>query len=406
VSGKNTPTRVIQLAFLTVSRLFLNTGLRIVYPFLPAFARGLGVPLATLAALVSLRSAASLFSPLFGPLSERYGRRPILALSLLFFAFGCAVILLWPNLWAFGLMLIVVAVAKVVYDPAMQAYIGDTVAYQKRGRALAVTELSWAGAFLLGVPLLGWSIENQSWQAPFLFLAIAGAGAAPLLWRALPASDGRNSEATTLGKSFRVVRRQPVIWVAALYIMLVMLANELLLIIFGDWMESTYALTLTSLGLAAAVIGAAEIGGELSTAAFIDRLGKRPFVITTGSITVLMYVAIPFVSTSLATALITLFVLFLFFEMTVVGGLPLMTEIVPAARGVVMSIILAAGGLGRALGALLGPVIWTRGGFEVLGLVSAAIMLIALLILATSIREAGGQPPEETGKGLNLDLEV
>jgi predicted MFS family arabinose efflux permease len=119
-----------------------------------------------------------------------------------------------------------------------------------------------------------------------------------------------------------------------------------------------------------------------------------------------MYVAIPFVSTSLATALITLFVLFLFFEMTVVGGLPLMTEIVPAARGVVMSIILAAGGLGRALGALLGPVIWTRGGFEVLGLVSAAIMLIALLILATSIREAGGQPPEETGKGLNLDLEV
>ncbi|UCG23959.1 MAG: MFS transporter [Chloroflexota bacterium] len=399
MSDKSTSTRVIQLAVLTVSRLFLNTGLRMVYPFLPAFARGLGVPLATLAALVSLRSAAFALSPLFGPLSERYGRRSILALSMLLFALGCAVIVLWPELWAFGAMLIVVAVAKVIYDPAMQAYIGDTVAYRRRGRALAITELSWAGAFLLGVPLIGWSIENRSWQAPFLFLTIASVGAAPVLWRALPASDGRNSAATTLAKSLQVIRRQRVIWAAALYILLVTLANELLLIIYGDWMESTYALTLSALGLATAVIGAAEVGGELSTAAFIDRIGKRPFVIACGSITVLMYAVMPIVSTSLTTALIALFVLFLFFEMTVVGGIPLMTEIVPAARGVVMSIILAAGGLGRALGALLGPVVWTSGGFETLGLVAAALMLIAVLILAIAIHEAGHQSSHEKGAG-------
>ena len=391
MSGKRNYRYVIQLAVLTVSRLFLNTGLRMVYPFLPAFARGLGVPLATLAALVSLRSAATMISPLFGPLSERYGRRPILALSMLIFAVGCAMILLWPDLWAFGVMLIVVAVAKVIYDPAMQAYIGDTVDYQRRGRALAITELSWAGVFLLGVPFLGWSIENLNWRAPFLLLAIAGAGAAPVLWRALPAADGRNSSATTLGQSLRVIRHQRVIWLAALYILLVMLANELLLIIYGDWMESTYALSLSALGLATAVIGAAEVGGELSVAAFIDRVGKRPFVIACGSITVLIYAVMPFVSTSLITALIALFSLFLFFEMTVVGGIPLMTEIVPAARGVVMSIILAAGGLGRAFGALLGPVIWTRGSFEILGLAAAALTLVAVLILAVSIREAGHQ---------------
>ena len=364
------------------------------------------MPLATLAALVSLRSAASIISPLFGPLSERYGRRPILALSMLLFALGCAVIQLWPDLWAFGLMLIVVAVAKVIYDPAMQAYIGDTVDYQRRGRALAITELSWAGAFLLGVPLLGWSIENQSWQAPFLFLALAGVAAVPVLRRALPASDGRISSATTLGKSLRVIRRRRVIWVAALYILLVTLANELLLIIYGDWMESTYALSLSALGLATAVIGAAEVSGELSVAAFIDRVGKRPFVIACGSITVLMYAVMPFVSTSLTTALISLFLLFLFLEMTVVGGIPLMTEIVPAARGVVMSIIIAAGGLGRAVGALLGPVIWTRGGFEILGLVAAALMLIAVLILAIAIREGGHQPSQVQDDGLALDLEI
>jgi predicted MFS family arabinose efflux permease len=388
VSAKSDSSRAVQLTVLTVSRLFINTGLRMVYPFLPAFSRGLGVPLSTLAFLVSLRSASGVLSPLFGPLSERYGRRPILALSMVLFAVGCIVIVLWPTLWAFGVMLIVVAVAKVVYDPAMQAYIGDTVVYEKRGRAIAFTELSWAGAFFLGVPLVGWTIENQSWRAPFFILAFFGVAAAVALSRALPASDGRGSTATDLRQAWRVIRRHRVIWAAGIYMLLLMLANELMLIVYGEWMESSFGLTLTALGLATAVIGAAEVTGELSTAAFIDRIGKRPFVIATGSVTVLMYVAMPFVSVTLVTALVSLFMLFLFFEMTVVGGIPLMTEIVPAARGVVMSVILATGGLGRAIGALIGPAVWSSRGFVVLLLAAAAIMAVAVLILATSVRES------------------
>jgi predicted MFS family arabinose efflux permease len=389
VSAKGETTRPAQLVVLTISRLFVNTGLRMVYPFLPAFARGLGTPLTTLAFLVSLRSASGVLSPIFGPLSERYGRRPILALSMVLFGLGCAILLAWPSLSAFGLMLIVVAVAKVIYDPAMQAYIGDTVAYGQRGRALAITELSWAGAFFLGVPLLGWAIDTHGWRAPFFFLAFFGMIAAVTLWRVLPTSDGRFSTVTGLGQAWAVIRRQRVVWAAAVYMLLVMLANELMLIVYGDWMESTFGLTLTALGLATAVIGGAEITGELSTAAFIDRIGKRSFVIATGVTTVAMYAALPFVSATLATALIALFLLFLFFEMTVVGGVPLMTEIVPDARGVVMSVVLATAGMGRALGALIGPVVWSNQGFEALLLISAALMLVAILILATSIHEAG-----------------
>lgn len=391
MSAKDEPGRIVQLAVLTTSRLFVNTGLRMVYPFLPAFARGLGVPLTSLALLVSLRSASGVLSPLFGPLSERHGRRPILAFSMVLFALGCIILLVWPALWTFGLMLTVVAVTKVIYDPAMQAYLGDTVAYEERGRALAITELSWSGAFFLGVPLLGWTIDKHDWQAPFLFLAFFGMIAAIALWRALPSSDGRTSTVTGLGQAWAVIRRQRVVWAAAIYLLLIMLANELMLIVYGDWMESTFGLTLTALGLATAVIGGAEITGELSTAAFIDRIGKRSFVVATGATTVIMYAALPYVSSTIAAALVALFLLFLFFEMTVVGSVPLMTELVPDARGVVMSVILATGGLGRALGALIGPAIWSDRGFVPLLLISASLMLIAVLILATSIHEAGQQ---------------
>ena len=151
----------LQLGILTASRLLLNSAIRLTYPFLPALARGLGVPLTDVAQLVALRAFAGFVSPLFAPLSERFGRRIVLTGTLALITLGSFVVVLWPAYWALGVTLVVVAVMKVIYDPAMQAYLGDVVPYRQRGRALAITELSWAAALLLGAPLIGLVIERS-----------------------------------------------------------------------------------------------------------------------------------------------------------------------------------------------------------------------------------------------------
>ena len=245
-----------------------------------------------------------------------------------------------------------------------------------------------SGSFLLGVPFVGFVMERQGWIAPYAWLVVFGLLAAAILWRTLPPKDGRKHASASLRLTREVVRNNPVIWALAIYIFLVMGANELLLIVYGQVMEVNYSLSLAALGLATAVIGGAEVSGEIATALFVDRLGKRPFVIVSGLLTCLMYLAIPFTSVTLATALLSLFVLFLFFEMSVVGGIPLMTELVPSARGVVMSIALAAGGIGRGFGALLGPQIMAHGNYEILGLVASIVMALAVIILTFWIREA------------------
>ncbi|MGB3715456.1 MAG: MFS transporter [Candidatus Promineifilaceae bacterium] len=399
MSEKKSPSLVGQLVVLTVSRLFLSAGLRMVYPFLPAFARGLGVPVSTIAPLVSIRGFTSLLSPVFSPLSERYGRRPILAWSLVLFALACLLVVIWPSYWPFGVTIAVIALAKVIYDPAMQAYLGDVVPYKQRGKALAVTELSWAGAFLLAVPLVGIAMEKQGWEMPFLWLALLGVGSAFMLWRFIPRADGRSGKVTNLRSTVQVIRRFPVIWAASLYVLLAMAANEVLLIVYGSWMESSFDLSLATLGLATAVIGAAEITGEIVVGPAVDWLGKRPVIIVTGVLTALTYFAMPFIGDSLAAALAALFVLFLFFEMTVVGGVPLMTELVPTARGVVMSVILATGGLGRAIGALIGFAIWSGGGFQAVGIVSGTVMSISIVILYFWVREAAPDDVEIGASG-------
>lgn len=399
VDDPNRSRLSIQLAALTLARWLLSSGLRMVYPFAPALARGMGVPLTAVYRLITIRNFTGLFSPLFGPLSERFGRKPVVIAAMGLFSIGCLLLILRPAYWLLGVTLSLIALAKVIYDPAMQAYVGDSVPYEKRGWAIAVTEFSWAGALLAGAPLMGLVIQRQGWQAPFFWLGALGAGAAVLLWRILPRLRNHGREAAGLRELLRVVRRNRVVWAAAAYMMLFMGANEVFFLIYGDWMESSFGLALTSLGLASSVVGGAEIMGELFAGWSVDRFGKRPVIIATGALAALTYAVIPRTSASLVPALITLFMLFLFFEITFVGGVPLFTEVMPNARGVVMSLVLAAGALGRALGALLGPMIWERWGFIGNGLTAAVITLLAVLILSFWIRE-NAQTPEGTAQAL------
>jgi predicted MFS family arabinose efflux permease len=383
------PTRLSwQLALIALARLFLNIGLRMVYPFAPAFARQLNVPVTAVYRLVTIRSLAGFLSPLFGPLSERFGRKSVMIGAMLFFSAGCLLVWLWPSYWLLGAALIIISVAKVIYDPAMQAYVGETVPYKKRGKALAVTELSWAGALLIGGPLLGVVIEQQGWSASFFWLGLFGVITAVLLWQFLPKiSKQKPGRGASLADYGRVVRQHPVIWAAMLYNLLIMTSNETIFIVYGDWMELSFSLSLLALGASAGVVGSAEIVGELFAGWSVDRFGKRPIIITTGLLNGLVCLLIPLTSGNLTLALVAYFALFLTFEITVVGGIPLMTEIVPSARSVVMSSTMAAGALGRALGSWLGPFLFGRFGFTSNGVISAIITAVATLLLAVWIRE-------------------
>ena len=178
--------RIGLLGILTFSRFLQNTLLRIVYPFAPAFARGLGVPIATIYLVVSIRNLLSLLSPLFAPLPERFGHRNVMAAILLLLSVVCLLVVGVPVFWTLALALIAAGVMKVIFDPTMQAYLGDVVPYAERGKAISMTEFAWSGAFLVGAPLTGWLIARQGWPAPFLWLGLAAIPAAVLLWRMLP----------------------------------------------------------------------------------------------------------------------------------------------------------------------------------------------------------------------------
>jgi predicted MFS family arabinose efflux permease len=377
------PVRLrFQIVAFSVARTVINTVHRMIYPFLPTFARGVGVDLEAVALAVTARSALGLISPVFGSLADRRGRKAAMITGMLVLVGGMALVAVWPTYPALFIALSLGGVGKLVYDPSMQAYIGDRVEYTRRGLAIGVTELSWSTAFLLGVPILGWLIERSGhWEAPFPVLAVISLLMAAMLWVVIP-SDTPPVTVTrpALAEGIRVVLRYTPALAGLAIGLLISASNEVVFIIYGKWMEDAFGLQVAALGLASAVIGIAELTSEGVVAGFVDRLGKRRAVAVGIGTNALACLLLPALSFGVEGALAALFLFFLTFEFAVVSLIPLMTELVPGARATLMAGNVAALSGGRMLGALIGPPLFSVG-LLANSATAAALNGIALVVL-------------------------
>ena len=148
------------LPTILIARTTLISAFRIVYPFLPSIARGLDSSLAAAGGLVTLRMVAGLTAPFLGPLADLRSRRSSMELALLAFSLAGLLLAGIGTLPAAAIAFTLYGLAKVLYDPTMHAYIGDTVPYAGRARAIGLVELAWSGSWLIGVPAAGFLIER------------------------------------------------------------------------------------------------------------------------------------------------------------------------------------------------------------------------------------------------------
>jgi DHA1 family inner membrane transport protein len=267
----------------------------------------------------------------------------------------------------------------------MQAYLGDRVPYNLRGRAIAITEIGWSGAALAGLPIIGWIIYRSNWVAPFPILGILAALAAFFIWRALPPDPAADSKRPTLMHALRTILSRPATLAALTVSLLINIGNESINVIYGVWLENSFGLQVVALGAASVLIGLAELSGVGLVARLTDQLGKRrALCLGIISITVACLL-LPFLGGSLIPALIGLFLFYLTFEFTFVTLISLFTELAPSARATLMATSITAAAGGRALGALIGPAL-----FEINILASsafgAAMAIIALPILIVWVK--------------------
>jgi predicted MFS family arabinose efflux permease len=351
----------LNVGLMTLSRLFINTSTRMVYPFLAIFASGLKVDVSLITMALAISMAASALGPFLAPVADQYGRKNGMLLGLGIYLAGTLAVGAFPNYTTFLLSILLGNLGNNLFASALQAYLGDIVPYEKRGLYLTITELPWALSFILMIPLAGLIISHMTWYAPFWFLSGLIAVMIVLIILFVPNEVPATPEAQTIfGDLKKVLTYKPAL-IGMTMGLLIVAANEVVNVVFGVWIQDSFGLQIAALGAASAIIGFSELAGEGVTAFLADHLGKEK-TITLGLILSSLFVlTLPWLGKTEVGALVWLFLFYFTFEIVVVSTLPLMTEVIPAARATMMALFIASQSLGRALGDVIAPHLYKTG---------------------------------------------
>jgi DHA1 family inner membrane transport protein len=370
-----------QLIIFMLLRVILNTMHRMVYPFLAVFGRGLGVDITTLSFVVTARSFFGMFAPVFGSIADQRGRRFGMLSGIFLFTVGMGLVAIVPSFLTFSIALLLAILGKYLFDPSMQAYLGDRIPYERRGTALAVTEGSWSLAFIAGIPLVGYLISAYGWNAPFPLLTGLGLGMFAIIWRMIPHTDHASLQPRVDSiKNIRAVLTNIPALAGISIALWASAANELVNLIFGVWLEDSFGLKIAALAGASAVIGLSELSGEGLVALTTDRLGKPRALVLGLMGNALAALLLPIAGRTEIGALVGLFLFYITFEYVLVSHIPLMTEILPGARATLLSFNVTGHSLGRMIGALLSTFVYQKFGF--LPVTLLAILFIGFALLA------------------------
>ena len=124
--------------------------------------------------------------PIYGKLSDLYGRKPILMIGITLFLVGSALSGLSQEMWQLVLFRGIQGLGAGALFPIALAIIGDLFTPAERGKYQGLFGLVFGVAFLAGPAIGGFLTDSFSWHAIFYVNLPIGLVALAVIWRLLP----------------------------------------------------------------------------------------------------------------------------------------------------------------------------------------------------------------------------
>lgn len=191
------PSLAVLVAITTINPLALN----ILQPALPEMARALATDYGTIQLTLSFYLVASALAQIgLGPITDKYGRRPVALAGMAIFVLGSAASVFATSVLMLVLGRIVQAAGGVTGFVVSRAVIRDLY-----GRDVAASKLGYVTMAMVIVPMLsplvgGWIVLHFGYTAVFVFMAAAGAVA--LIFATVDLSETRQKDDSEMGVSF------------------------------------------------------------------------------------------------------------------------------------------------------------------------------------------------------------
>ena len=352
----------------------------IVAAILPAIADDLHEPIAAVGLLASAYSLpTALLAPVFGPLSDRRGRRFSMMLGLAVFSCAAVGCIVAPTLPVLLLARALNGLGAAICLPAAFALAGDLPDARDRAQTISFVAGMFPLSTLLGLPLGALAAVLAGWRASFGFILLVALVALVLVARYCPETR-RTGEPGSYLASYRIVLQRP----QALLVMLVTLVWFMgtfgLFVYVGEFVHRSFGVPANEAGLVYVVVGLVGLIATRLSGRLMMTVGPRRLVLGAIATFVGAALVLPHTTIALPLAILT----FAAWAFGTWVGIPAIQAIVAGlsdtARGTMLSLNTSAQNLGGVIGPALTGWVIASGGFGLAGPYAAVIGLVALVI--------------------------
>ncbi|HSF64455.1 MAG TPA: multidrug effflux MFS transporter [Paracoccaceae bacterium] len=207
---RTTPPHILTLVLIPgVAALSLN----IFLPSLPSMAVHFGVPYPLMQLSVSLYLAATaVLQVVIGPISDRYGRRPVMLWAAVVFTLATLGAMVAPSFGVFLACRMVQAVVATGFALS-RAVVRDMVPTDQAASMIGYVTMGMSIVPMIG-PVLGGALDQVfGWQASFAILALGGAGIVALIWADLgETARTRSASFAEQARQYPELLRSPRFW--------------------------------------------------------------------------------------------------------------------------------------------------------------------------------------------------
>jgi len=359
----------------------------IISPILPTIGEQLGIGDAALGTLVSAYSImVGVFAIISGPISDKIGRRRILMVGAATMTLALSLHGLVVGYVSFLAVRVFAGMAGGILSGAAVSYIGNYFPYDRRGWATGWVMSGAAFGQIIGIPMGIVMAERWGFRSPFYMFAVTMAATVLLLFLKVPQPDVRRSaHRLSIGKAIgdyvTMLKRPEVAW-ASVAFFLMFLGVSVFVVYLPTWLERDLGATGNQIALMFLFGGIANVVTGPQVGKLSDRIGRKGIILMACvGLSVVMLLTVPLV-TDIFTAYVFFFLTMILIAMRISPFSALLTALVKDdRRGSLMSLTVALGQVGFALGgAVAGPLFASVGYFSNTVLGAAFVLGMGLIV--------------------------